>query len=265
MTITKNEVCRLNAVRRWNDPDKKEKWLSSTVSTEANKKRSLTLKGKKKSLQHCENIRKANMGKRLSEETKKKISLTSKGRVAWNKGVKGIYKLGERSPEVKLKIGLANKGKVCSEEARLKMSKTKKQLFKDGILVSWMKGKTHTEESKQKNREATINRLISGKYPQTNTKIEKRMKKALEEMKLEYIHSYNFNNKFECDFALPKHKIIIECDGDYWHRRADAKKRDAPKNSYIPKCGWKLLRFWETDINNNIDYCKNIINKTIGE
>jgi len=113
----------------------------------------------------------------------------------------------------------------------------------------------HYEKVKQLNREATIKRLTDGKYPKTNTKIEQIMYSALVELGVDFVHQYNFNNKFVCDFAIPIYKIIIECDGDYWHNRSDAKKRDAPKNAYIPKCGWTLLRFWETDIHNNLQKC----------
>jgi hypothetical protein len=71
----------------------------------------------------------------LSEETKRKISNSSKGRVAWNKGKKGIF-----SKEALRKIGLAtlsrpngNKGKYWSRELREKRSGENAQNWKGGI------------------------------------------------------------------------------------------------------------------------------------
>jgi len=105
---------------------------------------------------------------------------------------------------------------------------------------------------KDKIRRNTIKQHMKG-FPQTNTSIEIRMQKLLDKNQIKYLHPFNFNDKFACDFALVEKKIIIECDGDYWHNREDIKNRDKSKNAYIKACGWKMLRFWESDINNNIN------------
>ena len=71
----------------------------------------------------------------LLEETKRKISETLKGRVAWNKGK-------PMSEEQKLKISEANKGRIFSEEHKQKL------------------GKPPTEETKQK-----ISQSLKGRIP----------------------------------------------------------------------------------------------------
>jgi hypothetical protein len=53
-------------------------------------------------------------GKKLSEETKKKLSESHKGKKAWNKGI-------PCSEETKRKISLVNKGKKRSEECKIKL------------------------------------------------------------------------------------------------------------------------------------------------
>jgi very-short-patch-repair endonuclease len=62
--------------------------------------------------------------------------------------------------------------------------------------------------------------------------------------------------------------MIIEVDGDFWHcnpinfPNADyitQQKnviRDKEKNEWAQSNGYKLLRFWENDINNNIKQVK---------
>ena len=115
---------------------------------------------------------------------------------------------------------------------------------------------------KDKIRRNTVNQHIRG-FPQTNTSIEIKVQKLLNLNKIKYSHPFNFNNKFACDFALVEKKIIIECDGDYWHNRKDIKNRDKSKNAYIKACGWKILRFWEHDINNNINEVKGEIIKCL--
>ena len=209
-----------------------------------------------------EKLRQSRLGKHLSEETKLKVGANN-----WLKGksmpesvkqkISVTLKGRPKSLSFKQKISKIHKGKIISLTQRARQSK-----IMTG-RVSGMKDKKHTEASKQLMRNATIKNLINGKYKQTNTNIEIIMKNKLKKCGINYIHQYNFKNKFVCDFAIIKDKIIIECDGDYWHNRTDVKNRDKSKNAYIFKCGWVLLRFWEHDIINNIDKCINIINDNI--
>jgi len=115
-----------------------------------------------------------------------------------------------------------------------------------------------SEETKTKLRKATIKQLQAGTLKQ-DTSIELKMKDALDKQGIQYLHPYNFKDKFLCDFAIPSENIIIECDGDYWHNRPEIIKRDSAKNGYISKCGWKMLRFWEHDINDSLGGCLDTI------
>lgn len=83
----------------------------------------------KHSEETCEKIRKANTGKKFSEEHRQKLSAAKKGKEPWNKGKKGLQKgwnkgkTGIFSKEVLEKISKAHKGIKLSEETKLKMSK----------------------------------------------------------------------------------------------------------------------------------------------
>jgi very-short-patch-repair endonuclease len=68
------------------------------------------------------------------------------------------------------------------------------------------------------------------------------------------------------DFKLSGKKILIEVDGDYWHCNPNTKfkvpkyaaqfsnlKKDKIKKEWCDKNSYILLRFWENDINNNLD------------
>ena len=79
------------------------------------------------------------------------------------------------------------------------------------------------------------------------------------------------------DFAIKGHKIAIFCDGEFWHgrnweiRKNDHKsncvfwhskierniERDKEVNAELQKQGWKVFRFWETDITKEPDKCLN--------
>jgi very-short-patch-repair endonuclease len=93
----------------------------------------------------------------------------------------------------------------------------------------------------------------------TRTSIEVKMAEELEARDVDYVEQYVLGDKFRLDFFLPAYEIVIECDGNYWHTREDVVKRDARKNAYIAACGFKLFRFWETDINEDVEACVDII------
>ncbi len=87
-------------------------------------KRKMSLAGKER-----ERIKKE-QGYTVSQEARKKISLSQKGKTL--------------SKEHKRKIGKANKGKIISDEQRKKISKSKKEYFKSN--VNPFKGKSHYKE-----------------------------------------------------------------------------------------------------------------------
>lgn len=78
------------------------------------------------------------------------------------------------------------------------------------------------------------------------------------------------------DIVFTKHKIVIFVDGDFWHARGHEKnpgeqidtnknywitklKRNVARDRYVNELlleqGWLVLRFWESDIKNNLDNC----------
>lgn len=60
---------------------------------------------------------------------------------------------------------------------------------------------------------------------------------------------------YTADFAIPESKIVIECDGDYWHSLPDCIKRDKRKDKFLLNNNWRVLRFPEHLINKDINSC----------
>ena len=81
------------------------------------------------------------------------------------------------------------------------------------------------------------------------------------------------------DFVIRKMRIAIFCDGEFWHgrnwekRKNDHKsncefwhskierniERDKEVNEHLNTLGWKVFRFWETEITKEPDKCLNRI------
>lgn len=104
--------------------------------------------------------------------------------------------------------------------------------------------------------------------PQKQTKIEVCMQKGLKRKGL------NFETHLPMighpDIAFPEKKVAIFCDGCYWHACPvhypwRSEERDMEKDGRIEKAltemGWTVLRFWEHEINENLEGC---INKVMG-
>ena len=113
-----------------------------------------------------------------------------------------------------------------------------------------------------------------------NTKIDLAMKKMLSDMGIKYkMYPKMYGNP---DFVLPKKRIIIFCDGDFWHgykygeRKKPSKKfwrdkiegnmmRDRQVSRKLGRNGWPVLRFWEHDIEKNPEKCRRRIKRKIEE
>ncbi len=59
--------------------------------------------------------------------------------------------------------------------------------------------------------------------------------------------------KYTVDLCYPEAKLVIEVDGNYWHNYPDGLERDKVKNKYLEARGWKVLRYWESDILANVE------------
>jgi very-short-patch-repair endonuclease len=125
-------------------------------------------------------------------------------------------------------------------------------------------GRIQSEETKQKMSDSAMKRIIKEDKIHTS-KLETIFQNILFEQNIENIHSYYAKEiKAFYDFYLPKYNILIEVDGDFYHcnpiKYPDGSicktqtkniKRDKQKNQWAQDNGFKLLRFWEKDINEN--------------
>ena len=185
-------------------------------------------------------------GYKLSEEHKKKLSEAMEGRNP-NVGLETRFKKGHKSfmtDEVKGKISMAMKGIQHTEDARKKMS----------IAA---KGRKFSEETRKKLRERIIN---NPNKIFKNTSIELKVEEELRNRNIDYQKQVPLCKVAVVDFYLPEYRIVIQCDGDYWHNLPDHKVRDEIQDRVLNFNGFNIFRFWEHEIDTDVKKCIDKIN-----
>ena len=117
-----------------------------------------------------------------------------------------------------------------------------------------------------------------------DTKIEVILRKAL--WKKGYRYRKNYNKLLgKPDIVLPKYKIVIFCDSEFFHgkdwdtlkKRLETsnnseywiskisrnKERDDEINKRLSFEGWTVIRFWGNDIKKHTEECVRVVEETI--
>lgn len=122
-----------------------------------------------------------------------------------------------------------------------------------------MKNKHHTEETKK----VLLKTLEKGWGIFHKRKVSIPQQSLFDELKIlitdeEFVLEY-FLWPFSIDIALPKLKLAIEMDGDFYHVNENEgftikypiqkrnKKNDKAKNTFLKNKGWSLIRIWESE------------------
>jgi very-short-patch-repair endonuclease len=104
-----------------------------------------------------------------------------------------------------------------------------------------------TEIAKQKIRIARSKQI----FPLKDTKIEIKIREFLDILQIEYFqHKYisEITHSYQCDFFIPSKNLVIECDGDYWHKYPTGNEIDHIRTKELIEKGFKVLRLWENEI-----------------
>jgi very-short-patch-repair endonuclease len=73
------------------------------------------------------------------------------------------------------------------------------------------------------------------------------------------------NRPYAIDFAYPQIGVGIEVDGAIWHEREDFKQRDLQRDQKLANVGWRVLRFNEDAVNENIDSVRDTISQHLSD
>ncbi|MDE1850796.1 MAG: DUF559 domain-containing protein [Candidatus Micrarchaeota archaeon] len=237
--------------QKWKNPLFRDRMISIFSSEKVREKRSKSLSGRNFSAETREKMRKAKINFKNSEVAKLKMSVSHKGlKQTESSKVKissTLKKYLSKNSAARLRLTTLPVGRVVSQETRLKLHQ---------INI----GKKHTELTKTKIRMARLKQII----PAKDTSLERRFQKALTEVGVYYRTHVNLIGQPDI-FIEPN--ICVFLDGCYWHgcqtcnfcrdETLNIKRveKDRRVNEQLISEGYKVLRFWEHDIDADIDSC----------
>ena len=212
-------------------------------------------------------------GKQDSAETKLRKSIAHKGKKRpprskeWCENISIARKgknCGENNPLYGKHPISPNKGRTWSEEYKQKMSESQKGL--QAGEKNPMYGKKRSKEWKEKHREWCLNHTHNNNNKDTS--IELLLQNGLIKRGISFQKHIAVCNICIPDIVFPELKIAVFADGDYWHSKTFKNgkqwKKDRNQESTLIQNDWRVLRFWEHDINSTPDDCINQIINVIG-
>jgi len=206
----------------------------------------------KEARQKIKEARAKQVMKPLSEEHKRRFCYANKGRkrpdlAEYNKKVdrtkeKNHFYGKKHTKQTKEKISISNKGNKHTKETKNRLKKF------------W-----NTKKGKKIQRERRAKQI----FPLKDTTIEVKIQDFLKELRITFFtHQYmkEIEHSYQCDIFIPKLNLVIECDGNYWHKYPVGNEVDHIRTSELISKGFKVLRLWEHEIKvMDINNFKNIL------
>lgn len=235
-----------------------------------------------------------NTGKHRSLETRIKLSENNKGKhtgkdnffYGKQHSLESRHKMSEaakrRPPileETRHTMSQAQTGRYVTEETCLKISKVKKG------QIPWTKGrklsekhrrnigKANTNPKEETRRKMHESRLLQV-FPKKNTSIEITLQEGLKQRRISGWEPH-YPVMGQPDIAFPDQKVAIFADGCWFHccpkhhpevRYVTQKgvcERDKRVNMTLWKKEWTVLRFYEHEINEDVNLCIERIKEAI--
>lgn len=223
-----------------------------------------------------EKIKISKLDKPRSEETKRKISETRKGRPNPKHSfiLKKLYSEGKIKQWAKGKTKYTDErikrgaekliGHTFSNETieKLRLAKLKNPVRywlnkrRDEKTREKIKKSKNTPEEKERARLQRLKQV----FPQNDTEIEKILQNELIKNNIRFETHYQVMGQPDIVIFDNGSKIAIFCDGCYWHKcPACGYGNGLEKDNKILKSlevqNWVVLRFWEHEIKNNLNSC----------
>lgn len=203
-----------------------------------------------------EKIRLAMLGRTHSEETRSKLRAANARQFSAPEARAHNSEITRKlwqDPEYRQRMVLAHTGKVVSESQRRKNSlahKGMKRPPETGERIAAAARQRWAKLSKEERFKicAPGLKLATVAARTTHpTSIEVIVRDLLDSLGVRYLSEYPIGS-FVVDFYVPRRRLVIECDGEYWHSLPGVKEKDARRDIWLRERGYRVLRLSESQI-----------------
>ena len=94
------------------------------------------------------------------------------------------------------------------------------------------------------------------------TKIEVAMDTIFRARGLKFDREFQIGG-YRVDFAFPDCRLVVECDGEYWHSLPGAVGRDVKRDLDLEDLGWSVIRFSEGNILRDSNKCADVVEERL--
>ena len=90
------------------------------------------------------------------------------------------------------------------------------------------------------------------------TETEAKLWKHLRAHRIDDVHFRNQHaiGNYIADFCAPRYKLIIELDGS---QHLEQNEYDAERTTFFESKGYRVIRFWNNEVSNNLDFVLKVI------
>lgn len=168
-----------------------------------------------------------------------------------------------------------NTGRIWTEEAKHNVSIGVKKSYENNDDLRMERSESNkrrwnklTEKEKEIRVAPGLKSVYGNRVGNSMSSIEYKVANQLTDNNIRYIQQKriydSINDKlFYLDFYIPEYKLVIECNGDYWHSKPKRIERDKMLKEYVKSTGRKIIFIWEHEIKdewfNIMDYIKEVL------
>lgn len=109
---------------------------------------------------------------------------------------------------------------------------------------------------------ARLIKMIADQQAGNTNANERRGYRLLGELGVIFLPQHTIAGKFCVDAFVPHANLVVQFDGDYWHsnpalfpdpdaRQARRAQLDRSQDAYLTKCGYRVLRLWDSEMKAN--------------
>jgi very-short-patch-repair endonuclease len=264
-----NPTCSKSCANFYRYKDVRKEFVCQCCGKTYVKKYSGTKNGIKYCSQEC--ARKINFGSPKSEEHKRKI-----GEAQHHIRIEGTFLCDRCNKTFGSNTALRAHKAHCQHEAKAVFCFKCNREFKGTAALQrhqiWCVDDYENQQTRKKMREcvsaSNLRRIVNGemKINCCDTNIERILEEMLKKNQIRYQKQFIIQDCNHCfDFYLPDYNLLLETDGDYWHGNISlfeptsmSKKQYHTDVVYTKKAflhGYKIIRFWGSDIEQHLDDC----------